>query len=61
MELEAAEEGEGGGEVGEKVGCEGREGGGVGVGLWWWWGGEGGGHDKGKKYDQLMVYPYKYI
>lgn len=51
MELEAAEEGEGGGEVGEKVGCEGREGGGVGVGLWWW--GEGGGHDKGKKDDQL--------
>lgn len=38
MELETAEEGEGGGEVGEEVWCEGAEGGGVEVGwvghLW---------------------------
>lgn len=46
MELEAAEEGEGFGEVGEEVGCEGCEGCGVGVGLWWWRG--GGGHDEGE-------------
>lgn len=46
MELEAAEEGQGFGEVREKVGCEGREGSGVGVGLW-----EGGGrrHDGERK------------
>lgn len=40
--LEAAEEGEGEGEVGEKVGREGGEGSGVGVGWW-----EGAGHDGG--------------
>jgi len=39
VELDAAEEGEGEGEVGEEVGGEGLEGGGVVVGL-----GEGGGH-----------------
>lgn len=50
MELEAAEEGEGFGEVGEEVGCEGCEGCGVGVGLWWWRG--GGGHDKGRMVNQ---------
>ncbi len=47
MELQAAEEGERDGEVGEEVGGEGFERGGVGIGLWWWW--EGGGHDERRK------------
>ncbi len=45
MELKAAEKGEGEGEMGEEVGCEGREGSGVDVGLWE----DGGGHDGGRK------------
>lgn len=42
MELQAPEQGEGVGEVGEEVRCQGREGGGVDVGLW-----EGVGHGGG--------------
>lgn len=44
MELETPEEGEGFGEVGEEVGCEGRKGSGVDVGLW-----GGRGHDGGRR------------